>query len=343
MPRFESSDAQRSLSFLAIACILVLIGTTATATAEEPGWFPRQAAPRSIARTVRDDRFPEPHLALSMMVQSVAGLAARAVNEGRGDEMVWVATSNPDVERWYTGWLARNPSIVVHQGEFTPWDLVDRYRERGVVKGYILYHLDRSAGEINEHRMGMDLSVNVASSMAGLLDGILIDESLEAEAKAHGLSLLLDAREKSQQWCFETYKDRFNRRMLCTQDPRKTNIRDLAIAQQALMIYGNGEPLGEVLKWLEPPAPIMGWNGGDEFKTTLASTIQGHFQTATDWCVNLPVLMAGSVAMEPPGRAKRLDPRGIGWNDRRSAVSFVSTDGDNVQWLEGNFFASQSY
>ncbi len=33
--------------------------------------------------------------ALRMMLQSIAGLAAQAVNEGRGDEMVWVDEGNP--------------------------------------------------------------------------------------------------------------------------------------------------------------------------------------------------------------------------------------------------------
>ena len=31
--------------------------------------------------------------------------------------------------------------------------------------------------------------MNVATSLAGLLDGIMVDEELEAEAKAHGLKL----------------------------------------------------------------------------------------------------------------------------------------------------------
>jgi hypothetical protein len=33
--------------------------------------------------------FPASRVALQMMAQSVAGLAAKAVNEGRGDELVW--------------------------------------------------------------------------------------------------------------------------------------------------------------------------------------------------------------------------------------------------------------
>jgi GxGYxYP putative glycoside hydrolase C-terminal domain len=96
------------------------------------------------------------------------------------------------------------------------------------------------------------------------------------------------------------------------------------------------------MAWLEPLSPIVGWNGGDEFESTRLSTIHGHFQTATDWCMNLPVLMAGSERAEP-ARLKGFDPREIDWDDRRSAVSFIASDGDNVQWLEGDFFANTSY
>ena len=128
-----------------------------------------------------------------MMLQSVAGLAARAVNDGRADEMVWVNDGNPDLEDWYARLLAAHPQLRT-PGTFGPWDLVDRYHQRGLIKGYILYRLDRSHGESNAYRPGMDCSVNVATSLAGVLDGIIVDEALQDEAKAHGLKLLLDVR-----------------------------------------------------------------------------------------------------------------------------------------------------
>jgi hypothetical protein len=106
-----------------------------------------------------------------MMVQSVAGLAAKAVNEGRGDEMVWVDSGNPDVEDWLARLLSAHPALE-RSGAFGPWELVDRYSKQGIIKGYILYRLDRSQGEINAYRPCMDCSVNVATSLAGLLNGM---------------------------------------------------------------------------------------------------------------------------------------------------------------------------
>ena len=52
--------------------------------------------------------------------------------------------------------------------------------------------------------------------------------------------------------------------------------------------------------------------------------------------------MAGTENPRFP-QAASFDPRTIDWKDSRSAVSFVDTDGDNVQWLQGNFFGNDSY
>jgi len=174
------------------------------------------------------------------------------------------------------------------------------------------------------------------------MGGIIIDEELEPAAKAHGLKLLLDVSEKTQAWCFKTYSNSFNRQMLCTQDPRIPHARDLAIAQKVFTVYGQDEPISSAMAWLEPLSPIIGWNCGDEFANTDLSTRYGDIQTATDWCLNLPVLMAGSEKLDLP-KVKRFNPLSIDWRDSRSAVSFISTDGDNVQWLEGNFFGNDSY
>ncbi len=329
-------DTQLLVLAMAWLCVMpVWAGQT------EDRWWPMQTLPKALVRTTDQQEFPEPRTALQMMVQSVAGLAAKAVNEGRGSELVWVNNGGGDLEKWYARLLAGHPDLE-KAGVYAPWDLVDRYARQGIIKGYILYRRDTSEGEINTYRSRINCSVNVATSLAGLLDGILVDEELEKEAKAHGLKLLLDVREKTQAWCFQTYQNQFNRRMLCLQDPRKPHVRDLAIARKVFTAYGNNEPTRLAMAWLEPLSPILGWNYGDEFVNTDLSTGYGDIQTATDWCLNLPVLMAGTEKLKLP-KVKSFDPGTIDWNDSRSAVAFIETDGDNVQWLEGNFFGNGGY
>jgi hypothetical protein len=318
-----------------IRLVLVMPLVSFPATADENRWWPVQAAPKALVR-LQDDQLPEPRAASEMTAQSVAGLAAKAVNESRGDEMVWIGIDNADVEDWLARLLKRRPQMETPR-TVALWDLVDRYASNGIIKGYILYRWDHSKGQLGQHRQGMDCSVNVATSLAGILEGIIVDESVEGEAMRHGLKRLADVRGKTQAWCFENYRDRFNRHMLCTQDPRKCNARDLAIAQKALTVFGYEDPVPAAMKWIEPLSPILGWNGGDEFITTRMSSVEGDFQTSTDWAVNLPVLMAGTESVEPP-KVRGFDPRTIDWKDQRSAVSFIRSDGDNVDTAEGSFF-----
>lgn len=312
--------------------ITVLIAIPVTAGTNEERWFPTQRLPKTIIRTANQQEFPEPRLSLQMMAQSVAGLAAKAVNEGRGSELVWVNNGDGDLEKWYASFVSSHPALLTTNG-LRPWELVDRYARQRIIKGYILYSSRDAASN----------SVNVATSLAGLLDGIIVDEKLETEAVSRGLKLLIDVRNKTQAWCFQTYRDQFNRRMLCCQDSQKPHVRDFAIAHRVFTMYGNDEwLLRSVMAWLEPLSPVLGWNSGDEFASTDLSSGYGDIQTATDWCLNLPVLMVGSEKIENP-RAKSFDPRTIDWNDKRSAVAFVDTDGDNTQWLQGNFASNPSY
>src|SRR3954465_7119506 len=153
-------------------------------------WWPTQRMPKGLVE-VRNEAAGS-RRAMEMMVQSIAGLAAKAVNEGRGDEMVWVDTGNASLDEWCARWRAAHPTVTV-TGPMNSWDLIDRFAKRGHIKGYILYKPDNSKRDLNSYSAGMDCSVNVATSLAPILDAIIIDESLETQAVAHGLKRLLDA------------------------------------------------------------------------------------------------------------------------------------------------------
>jgi hypothetical protein len=114
-----------------------------------PRWWPLQTVPRSLVQV--NPSSPS----LDMMVHSIAGLAAQSVNQGRGTEMVWVRTDDSDVVDWLARRQRRDPRFTIRE-TFEPWDLVARYFRQGLIKGYILYRADRSRGDINAHRTGMD-------------------------------------------------------------------------------------------------------------------------------------------------------------------------------------------
>ena len=78
-----------------ICFALILSPIPFPAAADENRWWPVQAMPKGLVRLQKD--LPAPRASCDMMAQSVAGLAAKAVNEGRADEMVWVGTDNIDM------------------------------------------------------------------------------------------------------------------------------------------------------------------------------------------------------------------------------------------------------
>ncbi len=316
-------------------------------------WFPVQAVPKGVVTSGLHEGFEQVKSpggqstigglgATHMMVQSIAGLAAAAVNRGELDEMVWIGANGPDYARWYGDLVGRLK--LQERGIYRPWELVRRYHEKGIIKGYILYSFDYSDGDLYGRRKNLDNSVNVATSVAGILEGILIEEGQQAQAEALGLKMLLDARDKSLPWCFQTYRDRLNRNMICAQDPRVPHIRALAIGHRCMTVYGIEEPTPAIMAWLEPLSPVLGWNEGDEGVQTSLSSDYGHFQTATNWSLNLPILSAGADDA-PVKKVRNVDPQTLDWDRPRHAASFVMSDGDNVQWLMFNFCLArpQSY
>lgn len=333
----------RSVKRLVVLCTLSATLAHAGAPPSD-AWWPAQTLPQALVLTTPAESWSRGagDGPLRMLVQSAAGLAAKAVNAGTGDELVWIPSSSVDNEEWGRRWRARHPAVAV-RATLAPWELVDHLARRGAIKGYLLYRYDRSEPDPQAKlRPGMDLSANVATSLAGILEGVLIDESLEPTAQAHGLRRLADVRDKSQQWCFDTYRDRFNRRMLLAMDPKMVAPRDYAIAHSALAVFTHDEPVPSALAWLEPLSPILGWIGGDEFKATRLATIHGHFQTATSLCQNLTVLMAGALESPSP-QLPRFTPRSIDWSDQRSTISMFTSDGDNVLFFSNGFFQNSPY
>ncbi|MBN2131758.1 MAG: hypothetical protein JW741_19820 [Sedimentisphaerales bacterium] len=336
-------------AFAQSGLLLVLTLAPLGASAAPARWWPRQRSPKAVVRVPGwgpKAESPGPLLvtgslgATHMLAQSLAGLAAQAVNEGRSDEMVWIETDNPSYRLWYAGLIERLE--LEERGAFDPWQLVDRYRKTGLIAGYVLYRYDRSAGRVNQWRAEMDMSANVATTVAGLRRAVLVEEQLEATAQQHGLTKLFDARAMTPAECFETFKPQLNRTTMLTQDPKVPHNRAMAIAHKCAVAYGTQAPVGEIMASLEPPAPIMGWNCGGEDEHTALPSRFGHIQTASNWALNLPILSAGTDAYEG-AKIKTLDPGDIDWDDERHAVSFVLSDGDNVQWMLGNFFTNPAY
>jgi len=328
--------------------LLVLAGV---ARADEHRYWPLQKTPKGVVQTsfelfqavpaVDGQTVPVALGQEHMLAQSIAGLAAQAVNEGRSDELVWIDLDNASYKLWYDATKERIG--FEERGTFTPWELLERYRDKGIYHGYILYAYDASEGGPTRARDNMDESVNVATSLAGALGGVLISSELEPKAEAMGLKLLVDVRDKTETWCFERYRDRFNRRFMLAQDPKMPNHRAIAIAHRMFVGYGMDSPTPEAYAWLEPLSSILGWNGGDEGGFVSQLSEYGHVLLPSNWCLNVTVTSAGAGDFAWPKPIKTVDPASIDWHYKGSAASFIMSDGDNVQWFMGDFCLSKDY
>jgi len=314
-------------------------------------WFPVQKAPSAVVHSVPAgafERTPDPtdnnaqptgEIA-HMLVQSLCGLTAKAVNEGTLDEMIWIEDVRADYKFWHDGVVKRLG--LETRGTFSPEQLLRRYADKGLIKGYILYRYDWSKGRPYHHRQDEDDSVNVATTLAGPMHAVLIEVSQEPLAQSLGLKKLFDAREKDMQWVYDNYKDKLNRNVLLTVDPKVANERGLAIAYDIAAVYGTDKITEAFCARMTAPGLILGWNVGDESEHTGLASDYGHIQTASNWAYNIWLLLADSQNNKLP-RLKNIDPKTIDWNDPRTPVSYVMSDGDNLQWLMGGFFFNPSY
>ncbi|MDY3979979.1 MAG: GxGYxYP family putative glycoside hydrolase [Tidjanibacter sp.] len=321
-----------------ISLVALLLGSTLCSAGEYDalfGWN-RSAAPKSIAvcRSTTD-------IAESMMLASLSGLASQATLDGRFDEMVWNDVDHPISYKM----LYQNVVDILAPDRIRRcdvWQLLDDYRRQGIVKGYVLYRADSSEGRFYSRRENIDLSVNVATVYAGLLQGVLVEESLEPKMRKLGLRRLKDCRKITPTECFERLHKELNNRSAVSVDPKSANCREYAIANR-LMVYYDVTPLSErILEWLQPLSPIVGWNCPDELSHTSMVSRWGHFNTASDWCENITLLSAASTLTEPL-KNREILPDQIDFDHDVAHHAYLLSDGDNMQWSYGAFLTDDDF
>jgi len=299
------------------------------------GWFVQQSPQNIIVCNGEGLKQPE-----RMLLESLSGLCGQAVNNGLFDEMIWIDFNNVSYRQIFQSSL--KSLNIPKPKNMNVWEVLKYLKSKNIVKGYILYKADGSKGENYTKREKIDYSSNVATVYAGLLKGILVEESLEKQIKKTGLKMLKDVRNESPEDCFFHCKSLLNKGSAISIDPKVSNCRDIAISQKLMIYYGNGPLSEEILEWVTPLSPILGWNCGDEDEYTGSITRWGHYNTASNWCVNLPVIMAASDKMKPLPIHENSRSNNYS-NDTIAYHSFVVSDGDNMQWIMGNFLDNPTY
>lgn len=304
-------------------------------------WWPEQKKPARI----RICNVSFGNVAETMLAESVSGLAAQAVNEGKYDALIWL--NDPgwtgDVLASYNKWfsLAKTRLNISDVQTINIWDVIDQMKQRDLIKGYVLYKQDVSAGNAYTARSGIDHSANMATTAAGVMKGVLISESLMSQAAAHGLKKLLDVRTENYTSLYQKYKEAINPNMTVHVDPKYPNHRSIAVAFNSNVFYGS-TALNQFMSVVNPVSPALGWGDGNELLFSQTASNYGLFNTASNWCDNLLVTSADAHNYQPP-KIKTLDPKTINFAKSGSFHSFIMSDGDNLQWMQRGFFFDQKY
>jgi hypothetical protein len=266
---------------------------------------------------------------------ALQGLVAKAVNNGTLNELLVMNPKGAHEKEWILRTEKRTEARMA--GTLSLMEAADRYKP--LIKGYILYSPDNSEGDNYQIREETDRSANTATMIAGLRDALPVSDKQEPAFQTMGLKKLLDARDVS--FADALKKPGLNQTVTCSLDPRAGNLRDLAVAHQMVVYFGN-EEAEPVTKRMNAPFMILGWGAGDEFKHVAPASRQGGIETVSNWTRNLSFLSAGARAYHPRP-IRPFNPTTIDWDDTRRTVSFMLSDGDNTGWMLNSFWNPPFY
>lgn len=270
-----------------------------------------------------------------ILLASIQGVTAK------NKPCVWIAGTGSSYDRWLDG-LKKDYGVKT-EDEPSVFALLEKLKQE--IKGYILF-------DLSDHT-----SLNVATSLAGIKRAVLVDAHIEGKVRASGLELLFDARGLDDSWTYEHFKDKFgqgeellNDRIMLEQraiegDERFYTLRDYAIFCNMVTVYQSTSPLMEkFLKLMKKDGIVLGWGDGDKYGEDNLGKIcasNGMNRVASDWASNLTVLSsvkAGDRIEQHTGTEE-----GEPVTEKAHYVTFIWTDGDNIQWTNGFFSENQMF
>lgn len=336
-PRPAGVSRRRALRALAAGVVGGRVAATASpASASTPTAFrasgerPPRPSPRVRAGLPKGVRPSVVHVVAEsaltpeeqVLIATLQGRLARA--PGARGPAIYLDLPGVGYEVWLND-LADRYGIPVRRVD-DPWLLL----EESPTTEYVVY--SRTDG-----------SVNAATSVAAALGVLAVEESLEARVREYGLRPVVDVRGRTDAWVKETYWDRLRHDLVLEQKPDfGAQLRDYAVLAGAYLFYdGNSEFRRAVVEDLEPDATVLGWGDASQGENVFvsASSRAGARTIPADHARNLACLSGISI--------DRLTQRG---DDQEPEVepdvhyvAFLMTDGDNIQWLLGDFQSSERW
>jgi hypothetical protein len=288
-----------------------------------------------------------------LLCQSIAGLANRAVEEGKSEVGVWL-NDHSGKESYKGAKSALEGMGITEQGmqsgielarnNYSPDDNGVELNLRHLFDGYVLTDVEKNPES------------NIVASIAShVYNSIIVDVRDKAYYEYIGYTMTYDATSKTTQDAWNEFKDQCNNKALVIMPVQTGQLREFAIKNNLFVInlnkqYNNPYAgkntalLKEVLKWLAPNSPVYGWEQGvgeDEFVGEVSRS--GNIMIPSDWSYNTS-LTSLLYTERQTGLAKVLNPQFIDYEERnKKYVSYYLSDGDNVQWMMNDFIGTDYY
>ncbi|MBD8981928.1 MAG: hypothetical protein EGR83_07740 [Bacteroides cellulosilyticus] len=286
-----------------------------------------------------------------LLCQSLAGLTNRAVEKGKSEIAVWLCDhggktsyklSRQALEDMGIHEQGMQNGLELACNEYSSVDGV-KVQLKGMFDGYVLTDVK------NNPESGV-----VASVASHVYNSIIVDIRDKEYFEKAGYKMKYDATRKTTVDAWREFRNKCSKKALVIMPVQTGELREFAIKNNLFVLNLNKELgdaeagqnislLEEVLAWLEPNAPVYGWEQGvseDQFVARVSKS--GHPMIPCDWSYNHSLL---SLLYEK-GREQVLprifDPRSIDFKKKKNFVSFFLSDGDNIQWMMQDF-ASRYY
>jgi len=293
---------------------LALVGLTASEAGAQTHYLPQGT---NLTSLVVITHGALGNVAQRVLIGTLQGHVAR-----RSGTQIYIQGTSAGYGIWHNH--LRDAYGIPYSTVTSPWTVFNQFKH--LVDGYVLYDLTANSN-----------SVNAAAALCAPLNAVAVDVSIEATVRSYGLTnLLADVRSRNEAWVWTNYPATFSSNVVVElKESFGANLRDYATLAGAFTFYdGNSAFRDQVLRGLAPDAACLGWgdasSGEDKFVSRSSSN--GVHTIPADLALNLSTL---SSVRDPTLRQHTYRHPTLESNVHY--VTFITTDGDNVQYNVGGF------
>ena len=287
-----------------------------------------------------------------LLAQSMQGLSFLAVENERSDIAVWLDAGNAPA---YQNCKVSLETMGIREiGMKTAVELATKDYAASEDLKKIWTGNDGKPGYILTDIVKNPESGNVATVAAHVHNAVIVDVRDQAFFNSQGYVMRYDASQKTLEDAWKEFKDKCNNEALVVMPVQTGELRSYAIAHKLFVVNlnkrqgsrqegQNAALFEEILGWLQPNAPVLGWEQGvgeDVFVRRVTKT--GNRMVPYDWGYNTDF-----TAIDYKNRQKervRVDnPKHYVYDNSKNYVSFFLSDGDNIQWMLNNFNNNNFY